>query len=324
MNVNIEKIDSNVYLVDSEYMSRQNYAACYIIIEKDEVAIIETNTNFAVPKILEALKELHLDRQQVKYIILTHIHLDHAGGAGLLMKEIPNAKLVLHPRGERHMASPEKLIESVKTVYGEQEYKRMYGEILPIKQDRILTVQDDTTLNLKNRELYVFETPGHAKHHIAVFDKMTKTVFSGDSFGIGYPVFKYDYEQLLFPSTSPTQFDPISAINSIDKILKLKPDKICLTHYGVIKNIKFSANQLKEWITFLVETSESLYNSGLKDNKLINALEEHIYSRFSSMIKEYKNSDLSQDERQLIKTDFELNAKGVALYIERKKLKNKN
>jgi glyoxylase-like metal-dependent hydrolase (beta-lactamase superfamily II) len=324
MNVDIKKIDSGVYLVDAQYMNRQNYAACYIIVEKNEIALIETNTNFAVPKILKALQELHLDKQQVKYIILTHIHLDHAGGAGLLMKEIPNAQLVLHLRGEKHMVVPEKLIESVKTVYGEQEYNKMYGKILPVKQDRILTIQDDTILNLKGRKLYVFETPGHAKHHISVFDRNTKIVFSGDSFGIGYPVFTYKCEQLIFPSTSPTQFDPISAIHSIDKIVGLKPDKICLTHYGVIKDLEYTSKQLKAWIKFLVEKSENLYNSGLRKDRLINALEKLIYSRFSSIINNHRDSYLSEDEKQLIKTDFELNAKGVALYTERKNLKYKN
>ncbi len=311
-----EKIADGIYLIDTGYLNRKKYAASYIILENNEAAIIETNTNHAIPRILEGLEQLNIRREQVKLLILTHIHLDHAGGAGLLIRELPNAKLVLHSRGSRHMVSPEKLIESVKNVYGENKYKEMYGDILPIEKNRIHSVQSIETLNLGDRELFLFETLGHAKHHISIFDKKTKTIFSGDAFGIGYPDFTFGSEHILFPSSSPTQFDPESAIDSINRIVKLKPENICLTHFGSIKNISSAADQLKDWIEFIVKKGNELYSSGLRYKVLSDNLEKIIYERFESIIKKHRECNLTEEERKLLEIDFTLNAQGAALYIE--------
>ncbi len=315
-----EKISDGIYLIDTEYLDRKGYAASYIIIDNNEVAIIETNTNFAIPKILKGLQLLNIDKKQVKHIILTHIHLDHAGGAGLLMNKLPNAKLILHQRGERHMISPEKLIESVKYVYGEDEYKKMYGDILPIEKDKIYAVSEDENFYLGKRELYIFESLGHAKHHISIFDKKTKTLFTGDSFGIGYKNFKFDDEQIVFPSSSPTQFDPEKAIATINKSIELEPDNICLTHFGTIKNINSVAEQLKSWIHFLTKEGTQLYNSGLRENQLSEQLEKLIYSRFENIIREHRLTGLTEIEKALLEIDFKLNSQGVALYIKQNQI----
>lgn len=313
----MKRISDGIYLIDTIYLNRKDYAGTYILVDNGVIAIIETNTNHAIPEILESLKELNIKKEQVNYIILTHIHLDHAGGAGLLMKELPNTKLIIHQRGKRHMVDPTKLTESVKTVYGEDDYKRMYGDILPIDENRIISVEKEFSVELGKRELFLFESTGHAKHHISIFDKKTRTLFSGDSFGIAYPRFKFGNEQLIFPSTSPTQFDSESALKTIERSIALYPERICLTHFGEITNIKSAANQLQDWITFLISTAENFYNSGLRKNDLSDKLELSIYERFELEIKKYNKDGLSKNDKDLLKIDFELNAKGVSYFIEK-------
>jgi len=320
----MRRITDGIYLIDTNYLGIKEYAASYIIVDNGIATIIETNTNKAVPKILNSLNELNIKKEQVKYIILTHIHLDHAGGVGLLMQSLKNAELIVHGRGKRHLINPEKLIESVKAVYGEDEYRRMYGDILPVDEKRIRVVENKTNLKSGNRDLFIFESSGHAKHHISVFDKKAGTLFSGDSFGIGYPCFKFDDELLVFPSTSPTQFEPEEALDTINKSIALNPEKICLTHFGELSNIKSATNQLKEWIEFLTLKAENLHKSGLTKNKLSDELEKLIFEKFNSTVKKYRGKELSKKEIEKLRIDFELNAKGVSHYIEKNKSLKKN
>ena len=143
-----EEISDGIYLTDTLYLGREKFAASYFLEDNGEIAIIETNTNYAIPRILKAVKNAGFNSGAIKYIILTHIHLDHAGGAGLIMKELPEARLIVHPRGARHMISPEILIESVKQVYGEEEYRKLYGEIIGIPEERVVSITGGESVNV--------------------------------------------------------------------------------------------------------------------------------------------------------------------------------
>jgi len=311
----MEDLGSGIYIVDSFYLNRADYTACYIIEDHGELAIVETNTNYAVPYILEAIKGLGKNPQQVKYVILTHIHLDHAGGAGFLMQSLPKAELLLHPRGSRHMINPEKLIASVKQIYGEEKYGELYGEIEPIPESRVCPVEDGERVRLGARHLSFYDTPGHARHHVVVQESRKGALFSGDAFGIGYPRFKYPQFRLIFPSTSPTQFEPEQALESFDRILSLAPSRILLTHFGVVDNIKSCKTQLEEWIAYSTEIAEQRQSQGHYQEELTKKLEQDLWHRYTELLLPFCVDGLGEEERSCLDMDAKINAQGLVHYL---------
>ena len=156
--------------------------------------------------------------------MLTHIHLDHAGGAGALMRELPRARLSVHPRGVRHMVNPAQLFASVSRVYGAQKTHALYGDVLPIDPQRIVPTAQDGHVELAGRRFDFYETPGHAAHHVAIHDLQSAHVFAGDSYGLSYRELDVGDRQFVFPTTSPVQFDPQAYHRSIDLIAGLASD----------------------------------------------------------------------------------------------------
>lgn len=228
--------DFGISAIDSGY-ERPRLNAIHLVIEGDCAAIIDTGINSSVPRVLETLHAKQLRPEQVKYVILTHIHLDHAGGAGLLLSKLPNATLTVHPRGARHMADPSRVIASTVEVYGAENARRIYGEIMPVPRSRMIETPHESSIALNGREFVFFETPGHARHHVCVLDRKSGHVFAGDTFGLSYRELDCDSRQFIFPTTSPTQFDPDELHRSVDLILALKPDAVYVTHYSQVRDI---------------------------------------------------------------------------------------
>ncbi len=313
-----ENLSDGIYQVDTLYLGREKFAASYFLEDNGEIAIIETNTNYAIPRILNAVKNAGFKTGDIKYIILTHIHLDHAGGAGLIMKELPDTELVVHPRGARHMISPEILIDSVKQVYGEDEYRKLYGEIIGIPKERVISMTDGEIVKVGKRELKMIESPGHAKHHNIVYDELSGVVFSGDAFGIGYPRFRYEKGDLIFPSTSPVQFDPESALDTFELIADLNPSKILLTHFGMVDNIRKVHDQLRKFIDSTEKAASLRYSEGLRENDLDESLTNDIWEMFEKRVMEIRGNNLTSEEKEHLYFDADLNGKGAAVYINRK------
>lgn len=321
-SLKITPVTDGIYTIDTYYLDRPDFAACYLIEDSGRLAFVETNTNYAVPHLSEAVKHLGYSPEQVQYVILTHIHLDHAGGAGLLMRELPEAQLVVHARGRRHMIDPSKLIEGVKAVYGEEKYHRLYGEILPIDKERIRHITGDETVEFGGRTLECYDSPGHAKHHMVIHDPVTRSVFSGDAFGIAYPRFVSGEKQLVFPSTSPVQFEPERALETYEKIVNLEPERVLPTHFGPLTGISDAHGQLKQWIDFAVEIADKYWEQGLRDKDLHQHLYNDIVSRFTAEIGRVRGSqldELTDDEKEFLFLDCDLNAQGIAYYIKKKK-----
>jgi len=314
--IKFEHVGDGIYVIETYYLNRTGFAACFLMEDKGEVAIIETNTNHAVPFILGTLDQLGFGKEQVKYVILTHIHLDHAGGTGELMRHLPKAELILHPRAKKHMIDPEKLIKSVKEVYGEAKYKELYGEIVPVPKERVQIANDGDQFRLGSRDLQVFDLRGHAKHHLVVLDKNTNALFSGDNFGIGYPRLDFGKSRVVFPSTSPTQFEPGKAVETYQKIVDLEPSRILLTHYGVLEDMKGTQTQLNSWIEFSVDIAEKGYADGYRDSELAAVLEKDIWKYFEKVVKDTRGTGLSREEKEWLAMDTELNAQGLVHYIQ--------
>jgi len=310
-------LENGIYLIDTGYLGRKNYAAIYLVVDKGEAAIIETSTNYSFDKVKKYLSFLGISKQGVKAVIVTHVHLDHAGGAGKLMSYFSDAKLYVHPRGAKHMVDPMKLISSVKQVYGEENYHKMYGNIMPIEADRVVSVENGSGIEIGNKKLKFFHAPGHAKHHMIIFEEKGKNLFSGDSFGIGYPCFKFDNSRFIFASTSPVQFNPEEAKKTYDLILNLNPKRVLLTHFGELTCIRETYDLLNYFIEFSLKSANTHYNKGFRAEKLYSLILNDLWNEYDNFIIKSRGKKLNDEERDLLFLDADLNSKGVGMYVEK-------
>ena len=192
--------------VDCNYVESE-FAASYLLIRNNRGLFVECNTNYAIPFLKKAAEAEGLSPHQIDGLVITHIHLDHAGGAGLFLKEFPNAKLYAHPKAAKHAIDPHRLIESATAVYGEAFMNKVYGTILPCDVSRVMIVQDEEVIPFQGVSLQTKQVRGHANHHLVVIEPETKTLFSGDSFGVSYPIVNQKHSGIIaLASTSPTDF----------------------------------------------------------------------------------------------------------------------
>ena len=308
---NVSNIADGISVIDSGYFSK-DFAAIYILRQGNEVAIIETGNKYSATNVQKALEMDGLSFSDVAYIIPTHVHLDHAGGAGELMNRCQNAQLIVHPRGARHMIDPSKLIAGAIAVYGEANYKKLYGEIIPIDSSRVIEADDNFILDFEGRELKFIDTPGHARHHFCIWDEMTGSMFTGDTFGVSYREFDKGDEVYIFPSTSPVQFDPEALIKSIEKLITYRPQRVCLTHFSAIDPTNKVVDQLIDGIHFVSSLAKE-YASRKEAEEII---EDEMMSYFLKGIKKVGNDDL-EFCRDRLKLDVEINTQGL-IYWQQK------
>lgn len=307
--------DHGIYAIDAHYV-RPKLAAIHLIVENRRAAFVDTGCNDSLPAVQAALAELNLDADQVDYVILTHIHLDHAGGAGAMMHAFPNARLVVHPRGARHMADPTKLIEGAAAVYGADEVRRLYGDVLPIDTRRIIEATDGLRIELSGRGLLCLDTPGHARHHIGIVDQKTGHIFTGDIFGLSYRELDTDGRQFIFPTTTPIQFDPEAMHASINRLLDLRPQAMYLTHFGQLRDVAAQGIELHRLVDAHVAIVRREKYAGESRHAKIRAglaallLEET--GRFGCRLPE-------SEILSLFDNDLELNAQGLGIWIDNEK-----
>jgi glyoxylase-like metal-dependent hydrolase (beta-lactamase superfamily II) len=304
--------EHGISAIDSGYY-RPMLDAIHLLVECDRAAIIDTGTNHSVPLVLAAMREKGLRPEQVDYVILTHIHLDHAGGAGLFMRAFPNATLTVHPRGARHMTDPGKLLAGTVAVYGEEATRRMYGDILPVPVERILETPHASSIRLAGRELQFLHTPGHARHHVAILDTRSGHVFAGDVFGLSYREMDQDGRQFIVPTSSPVQFDPAPYHRSIDLILEIKPEAVYVTHYSQIRDIPAKGAVLHR----LVDAHAEL---GLREQQAGEARPERLREGVKRIFLEEARRWGSRlpDARilEIYSHDVELNAQGLGFWLD--------
>ena len=222
--------------VDAVY-DREMQTAFHVVVEDGRAIVVDTATAPAVPRVLSALERKGVPPERVDYVVLTHVHLDHAGGAGRLMARCPNARLTVHPRGARHMIDPARLIAATVAIYGEETTRRVYGEILPVPAGRVIETPEGTTLRWGARDLLFLDTPGHARHHVVVRDSRSGHFFAGDTFGLSYREVDVDGRQFSFPTTSPSQFDPGPLHRSIERMMSFRPEALYVTHFGQLRDV---------------------------------------------------------------------------------------
>jgi glyoxylase-like metal-dependent hydrolase (beta-lactamase superfamily II) len=232
-----------VTTVDAHYMY-PGRAATYLIVDSGEAAFIDAGTRYSVPHMLQALAEAGRAPGDVKYIIVTHVHLDHCGGAASLARACPNAQVLCHPRSERHLIDPTKLVASATPVYGVEKFAQLYGEIESIPAARVRAVNDGESVSLGQRSFGFLDTPGHAKHHVSVWDRTADTMFTGDAFGLSYPYLQRGTRPYFNYVCSPPQFEPEAARQVIRRIMATHVGRVCVTHFGPNDRVQEGGEQL--------------------------------------------------------------------------------
>jgi glyoxylase-like metal-dependent hydrolase (beta-lactamase superfamily II) len=313
----ITRHPDGIFAVDAEYLY-PGHAAVHIIRHKGRAAFVDTGTNSSVPYLLAALEELDIARDAVDYMFLTHVHMDHAGGAGLLARELPRARVLVHPRGAPHMIDPSALVAASQAVYGEEQFHRLYGEILPIPADRIVSVQDSYRCQLAGREFELIHTPGHALHHYAIVDGEFACIFAGDTFGISYRELDTPQGPFILPTTSPSQFDPDQLISSIDRLMSYAPDSIYLMHYSRVTDTPRLAALLKSQIREFVRLVRE--RGALPEAAA--AIRAGMLELWLGLLQQQGSTLPATEIARLLQGDLDLNTQGLLIWLERQRKKN--
>lgn len=303
-----EDIGHGVSCIDSQYV-RPGLASCYLIEKNGHAAFIDVGTNYTAPLLLELLEEKNIPLENVDYVIPTHVHLDHAGGAGSMMQHAPNAQLIIHPRGARHMIDPSRLQAGASAVYGEDEFKKHYGDLIPIDEQRVTVADDGFSINFQGRTLNFIDTPGHAKHHFCIIDENSNGIFTGDTFGVAYPELTVNEQPFIFPPTSPVDFNPQDWLNSIDKIMATGCNRAYLTHFNKVDNLQPLATTLRERVTLFAKFAMQSTDSDALKNQIHNYFLEEILKT---------GCKLNADEiTETISLDIDLIAQGLMVWVEK-------
>lgn len=304
---------AGITAIDCDYV-RPKLAASHLVVDSGRAAFVDTGTTHSVPTLLAALEAKGLAPADVDWVLTTHVHLDHAGGAGALMQALPNARCAIHPRGARHLIDPAKLVAGSMAVYGEERYRALYGEIVPIPQSRVYIAAEGAKIMLGGRELELIHTPGHALHHYCVVDAANALIFSGDTFGLSYRDFDVDGRAFIIPTTTPVHFDPDALCRSVDRLMSYRPKSIFLTHYAEVTELERLAREVKERVLAYVDLGSRYRDAPDRAGKLRHGM-------FAMMATWLDAHGYPRDEakrRWLLDDDVELNCQGIEVWLDRK------
>lgn len=306
--------EHGIHTIDTAFQ-RDHFDAAYLIVENGRGAFVDCGTNYSVPHLLARLALVGLSPADVDWLLVTHVHLDHAGGAGALMAELPSARLVVHPRGARHMVDPSKLIAGATAVYGEAEMRRDYGEILPVPESRVVVAEDGHVVDFQGRELVCIDTPGHARHHYCVWDARSRGWFTGDTFGLSYRELDSANGPFVLPTSSPVQFEPEELKASIARLLARAPRWMYLTHYGRVGDVERLARDLYAQIDAMVAIGRDCDGRPDRHRCLVEALRTLYLER--ARVHGCPLDDAGVE--RVLGMDIELNAQGLASWLDRDK-----
>jgi glyoxylase-like metal-dependent hydrolase (beta-lactamase superfamily II) len=305
-------LGDGIHAIDTGFV-RPFFDASHLVVEQGRAAFVDVGTTFSVPGLLEALDGLGLAREAVAYVIVTHVHLDHAGGAGEMLRLLPNAKLVVHPRGARHMIDPAKLWAGASAVYGEEAMRRHYGRLVPVDPARVVEAPDGFKLELGSRTLEFLDTPGHARHHFCVWDEASRSMFTGDTFGLAYPELASARGGFVMPTTTPVQFEPEELVASIDRLVAKGPKAMLLTHYSRVTEIERMAQDLRRQIGELAALGRAADGQPDRGARLRAGVRELVLG----WIRDHGTPLPAERAEELVSLDIELNAQGLEAWLDR-------
>lgn len=298
--------------IDAHYIN-PGVASIQMLVEAGHAVFFDTGTSLSLPTVLKVLRLHGLTPAEVEFVVPTHVHLDHAGGAGAMMRVFQNARLIIHPRGARHMADPSKLWMGTLAVYGEETTRKLYGEVVPIDRDRMIVADDGFELDFHGRQLTFLDTPGHARHHFCVVDLPKRVIFAGDTMGISYRMFDGPNGPFLFPTSSPVQFEPDKLHQSIDRLMATDPQSIYLTHFGRIDPTLKMIESLHRQIDDFVSIAKDLSDQSDVEKTLEPAIASYL-------LEQAKHHGVPLDDSEIragLDMDARLNASGIAIWLAR-------
>jgi glyoxylase-like metal-dependent hydrolase (beta-lactamase superfamily II) len=307
-----EELGDGITAIDTAYV-RPQFDASHLVVERGRAAFVDVGTSFSAPRLIAALEVKGLPPEAVDYVIVTHVHLDHAGGAGEMMRRLPRARLVVHPRGARHMVDPSKLWAGASAVYGEEAVRRHYGAPVPVDPSRIVEAPDGLTLELGGRPLRFLDTPGHARHHFCVWDEASRSMFTGDTFGLSYRELASPRGAFALPTTTPVQFEPEALLASIDRLVGHAPAAMLLTHYSRVVGVERLADDLRRRIGDLVALGRK--EDGRPDRAA--RLRRGVLELFLAWVGEHGTPLPRERVEELLAVDVELNAQGLETWLDR-------
>jgi glyoxylase-like metal-dependent hydrolase (beta-lactamase superfamily II) len=308
----------DIVTIDTGLNGNDHLAAAFLLWSGDHAAFIDCGTALAVPHMLSALEQHGLAPEQVDYLIATHIHLDHAGGAGALMRHLPNARLIVHPRGSRHLIDPSKLIAGATAVYGAETMAANFGDILPVDPERLDEAADQQVIDLDGRRLRLLDTPGHARHHLCVIDERSRSIFTGDTFGASYRCFDTHQGAFIFPATTPVQFDPPALHQSMDRLIAERPQRWYLTHYGEVGATPKLAADLHRRVDGLVAIAESVGGRQEPGQGRVQRLNQAMQDYLIDELRAHGCTLPSERIIEKMTMDLELNAQGLEVWLQRR------
>ena len=307
-----QRLGDGVFAVDTEHVRREADAS-FLIVDGGRAAFVDTGSHRSVPNLLAALGALDIDLERVEYVLLTHVHLDHAGGAGALMAALPRARVVVHPRGAPHLTDPAKLLAAAKAVYGEEGFAEQFGEAVPIPAERIATVADGERLAFGARTLEFLHTPGHALHHVCILDRDTRELFTGDTFGVSYRDSDTAAGPFIFTAATPSQFDPEQLRASVARLAALEPRCVYLTHYGRVDPVAKLARDLDADIDAIARIARAF----AANPDRLQRIERELFAHLSRRLQAHGFAGDETARHALLDGDVMLNAAGLDVWLRR-------
>ena len=305
-----------LYRIDTAFQ-RDDFDAAYLVVDEGRAAFIDTGTNHAVPRLLGALAHLGLAPEAVDWVIPTHVHLDHAGGVGLLMQSLPQARLLAHPRGLRHLVDPRALWAGALAVYGEEEMQRSYGQLQAVPAERAVASEDGQRVHVGGRELLLIDTPGHARHHHCLFDARSGCWFTGDTFGLSYREFDVDGRPWVFPTSTPVQFEPDALKQSMQRMVDARPQGMLLTHFGRIGQSEGEVRALHEALLALLDETVALSLALRGAEERHEALKAALSGLYLDSLAAHGCTLPRERQLALLAMDIELNAQGIGVWLDK-------
>ena len=299
------RLNERMHLIDGFDLGLPERTGTYVIDEK-ELTLVDTGPSPSVKHVKKGLAALGFALEDVKYIIVTHVHLDHSGGAGLLLQDCPNAKVVVHPKGARHLSDPSRLIAGARMVYGEQ-FDELFAPIVAIPEDRLLIKSEGDGLEIgPSCTLEFWNTPGHANHHFSIYDPVSNGVFAGDTVGIRYDQLVREGIELYLPSTSPNQFNPEAMQNAIDRFSAAKLDAIYYGHFSKSDQPEQALRQSEEWLDVFLEEGKAAMAAQLAPDQLA----ERMFDRVQAYLRTQNVPD-DHEVYPYIRLDMQVSSMGI-------------
>jgi glyoxylase-like metal-dependent hydrolase (beta-lactamase superfamily II) len=306
------EVADGITAIDTFMGGRERYTAGYLL-DADEPTLIETGPGTSVEPVTRSLTHLGVAPDDLAHVIVTHIHLDHAGGVGALSRHFPRAIVWVHERGAPHLADPARLVASAARVYGERELAELFGPTDPVEADRVRPLADGDVVDLGGRRLHVLDTPGHASHHVALVDARTGVVFTGDALGIHVPDLP-----VLRPATPPPEFDLERYVDSIERIRAHARSALLFAHFGPLTDIDATCDlairRVRDWTDVVGDAMEQTDDL----EELAHRLERTALGDIETGAEADLDLERLEDRLRLL-SSIRMNAQGIARYWRKRR-----